>query len=369
MTYPQRRAFSTLDGLRGIAALLVISRHAGYLSNSVSFPESFLAVDLFFLLSGFVIAYAYDDRLARPGNLLNFLGIRLIRLYPLYLLGLVIGLVHRVGSALAGTSGWTMDRVAEALLLGLLLIPKTSYTSVGSTALDGPTWTLLPELLANMAYAACHRWLNRSALAVIVALGAAGVVGCRLSLGTLDAGWDLSQWPITLSRLVFSFFGGALLFRLLRDRRRVRPWLAWSCIAVVAAALVVTPPEPLRAAYELVLVLVVFPVVVCIACISEPGRRSGVLFRFFGLISYAVYVLHEPAAELTVRLLQRGTHLDLSVPAVANLSLAGFVALLVGATWMIDRYYDAPTRRWLSRHWRRDGRLAGTSTMPPTASD
>lgn len=368
MTHPQRRAFSTLDGLRGIAALLVISRHAGYLADGVSFPESFLAVDLFFLLSGFVIAYAYDDRLARPGNVLNFLGIRLIRLYPLYLLGIITGLVYRVGSALTGTPGWTMDRVAEALLLGLFLIPKTSYTSVGSTALDGPTWTLLPELLANMVYAACHRWLNKSALAVIVALGAAGVVGCRLSLGTLDAGWELSHWPITLSRLVFSFFGGVLLFRLLGDRRRVRPWLAWSCIAVVAAALVITPSEPLRAAYELVLVLAVFPTVVCIACVSEPGRWSGVLFRFFGLISYAVYVLHEPAAALTTRLLQRGAHLDFDVPAIANLSLAGFVTLLVGATWLIDRYYDAPTRRWLSRHWRRRGRPAGEATIPPATS-
>lgn len=85
----RRRAFHTLDGLRGIAALLVVSRHVGQLSPGIELPKAFLAVDLFFLLSGFAIAYAYDDRLTQPGFIGKFLSIKLIRLYPLYFLGLL----------------------------------------------------------------------------------------------------------------------------------------------------------------------------------------------------------------------------------------------------------------------------------------
>jgi peptidoglycan/LPS O-acetylase OafA/YrhL len=358
-----RRPFTTLDGLRGVAAVLVVPRHVGEIAGGVSFPESFLAVDLFFLLSGFVIAYAYDERLARGDNILRFLGIRLIRLYPLYLLGIMTGLLYRVGSAYAGTPGWTAARIGEALLLGVLMIPKSPYTSVGSSALDGPTWTLLPELVANLVYAAFHRLLNRMALVVIVALGAAGMVWSRLMFGTLDAGWDPDHWPVAAARLTFSFFGGALVFRLLGDRRRLRPWTAWTCLAIAAVALAATPPEPLQAAYELVLVLALFPTVLCVACLSEPGPRAAALFRFLGLISYAVYVLHEPAGALVGRALQRGARLNLEDPWTANIALVGFLALLVAGTWLVDRYYDTPVRRWLGRRWSRLGR-----TEPDTAT-
>ena len=139
----RRRAFHTLDGLRGVAALLVVSRHAGPLGAGVSFPESFLAVDLFFLLSGFVIAYAYDGRLARPGFAGQFLGIRLIRLYPLYLLGIAVGACYRLGSVLGHTEGLTAGRLGAAVLAGVLLWPSTPFTSASSSDLDGPTWTLL----------------------------------------------------------------------------------------------------------------------------------------------------------------------------------------------------------------------------------
>ena len=98
LTRPERRAFHTLDGLRGVAALLVVTRHANLLSANISFPETFLAVDLFFLLSGFVIAFAYDDRLTNPNFEGRFLVIRLVRLYPLYVLGLFLGLLQRIGS-------------------------------------------------------------------------------------------------------------------------------------------------------------------------------------------------------------------------------------------------------------------------------
>ena len=80
-----KHVYATLDGIRGIAAALVAMRHAGALFPGWDFPNSGLAVDLFFVISGFVVASAYDRRLADGLTLGAFMRIRLIRLYPLYL--------------------------------------------------------------------------------------------------------------------------------------------------------------------------------------------------------------------------------------------------------------------------------------------
>ena len=320
--------------------MLVVTRHANLLATNVSFPETYLAVDLFFLLSGFVIAYAYDNRLTDRNFGRRFLVIRLVRLYPLYVLGLSLGLLQRIGSVASHLQGWNAHRVIVAAVLGLFY---------ASSALDEPTWTLLPELVANMVYAVFFRWLTRPVLCVLVALGAAGVTVCRLSYGTLDAGWTLHQWPVIASRLSFSFFGGVLLFKSIQHRRQTSPLIASLCVLVIAVALTVTPPEYMRETYEIVLVLVVFPIVVWTACRNEPGETAGRLFRFLGLVSYAVYVLHEPAAALFTTILIHGLHLNLSHLLVADVALVVFIALLIFGTWLVDRYYDAPIRKALSR--------------------
>lgn len=357
MVQSHSRAFHTLDGLRGIAALLIIPRHLWLLAGGISLPESYLAVDLFFLLSGFVIAYAYDNRLARPGFLVPFLQIRLIRLYPLYLLGLAAGFVYRTGSVLSGTDNWTASRLLEAFLLGLLLVPQTPWTAVGSSDLDNPTWTLFPELVANMLYAVLFRWLTKPVLLCICIAGGFGVIGSRITYGTLDGGWDLGQFPLIASRLAFSFFGGVLVFRLLGDRRRIRPAVSWLCVLSTGAALSASPSENWRLFYELALVLVVFPLVVWVACQSEPGPVTARLFRFMGLVSYAVYVLHQPVGALFEKFLARGLHLDLEATPVTNSPLLAFVVTLVLGSWLVDRYYDRPVRRTLT-NWAKQSRSA-----------
>ena len=80
MLINNRRSFVTLDGLRGIAALAVVTRHAPYFRNP--FFESYLAVDFFFVLSGFVLAHAYGQRLRGNLSILDFVKIRIVRLYP-----------------------------------------------------------------------------------------------------------------------------------------------------------------------------------------------------------------------------------------------------------------------------------------------
>jgi peptidoglycan/LPS O-acetylase OafA/YrhL len=344
------RAYATLDGLRGVAALIVVTRHIGAILPQDPFPESFLAVDLFFLLSGFVIAHAYEARLLAGRKIgmsvLAFLRTRLIRLYPLYALGLALGLAAAVLQGLAKGAPGEGSFLLKAVVIGALMLPAVPPLPMGSSALDGPTWTLLPELVANMVYAAGLRRLGPRVLTAVVALGAAGLIACEARRGTLDGGWSVDAFPLVAARLGFSFFLGVAMFRL-RPVRRVGPAAASACLAMVAGALMLHPPESVRRLYELLVVLVVFPATVWVAVHREPGALGAPLFSFLGLVSYAVYVLHAPLGALVAMALAAAGY-----PAQGPLAAVLFMLGVVLASALIDRLYDAPVRRWLSRRGR-----------------
>src|ERR1017187_8440436 len=100
-----RRSYRTLDGLRGVGAFMVVMRHVPGFFGPIRVPESFLAVDLFYLVSGFVVAHAYGERLNAGGFLKAFMKTRLIRLYPLYFIGMAIGLVAAIQIGRASCRG------------------------------------------------------------------------------------------------------------------------------------------------------------------------------------------------------------------------------------------------------------------------
>lgn len=334
--HPQRRVYLTLDGLRGVAALAVVTRHAGgYFTHAP--PESFLAVDLFFALSGFVIAHSYGERVEGGGFFRRFAAIRLIRLYPLFLLGITLGFFYRLGSAHVGSEGWTMQRLGIAALEAILIF--------GGGQLDNPTWTLTPELLANFAWAG-FKPLRGVGIYVPIALGAVGVAAAAY-LGTLDSGFNLATAWVGASRVGFSFFLGVVLYRFRSKRPKKATLMATACLAVLAVTLLLSPPTFLRPLFETGAVFVVFPALVFSGSAFEPGETMGRMFRFLGIASYAVYVLHQPLASLSARIVSRGLHVETSSFGLpVGLAFIGAVLLV---SWLTDRYYDAPVRRWLSR--------------------
>jgi peptidoglycan/LPS O-acetylase OafA/YrhL len=344
------RAYRTLDGLRGVAALLVVTRHVGGFFPARMFPESFLAVDLFFLLSGFVIAYAYEARLLAGTSLRAFLKTRLIRLYPLYLLGIGVGVAARLFGGLTDDDhamDWTS--LGQAIAIGLSMLPAAPFMPLGGSALDGPTWTLLPELVANLVYAKSVRRLSKPVLLAVTALGGAGLVACEQVYGTLDGGWKLDALPLLAARLAFSFFLGVTVFRL-RPARGRRPWLAWGCLAALGAALCMQPGAHWRQLYELVAVMVLFPAILLVAVRSEPGRLGAPVFAWLGAVSYAVYVLHHPLGLLADEVQQQFPGAHTPTLLTGALFLAGVT--LLGT--LADKFYDAPVRQRLSaalRHW------------------
>lgn len=335
--HEKRRAFHTLDGIRGIAALIVVLFHIGPFYGLPMPPETFLAVDLFFLLSGFVVAYAYEHRLERGGFLSEFVKIRLIRLYPLYILGLLIACVLPVLQIIHGGGQWTALRLAEQVGLDLFML---------GGVLNTPTWTLAPELLANLLYGVFIKRLTAPILIGITIIGAVILTYWERQYQTVNAGWAHHYLP-AISRATFSFFFGVLLQKVIGDRRKVRNWVAWGSLVAAGALLAFYPPKAEQQYYELALVLVAFPALVAVACMSEPGPKSGRVFRFLGLVSYAVYALHEPIAAVIRHILSRVAHLDeATAHAVAGF---GFMAAIVLIAWLADEFYDAPVRRWLAR--------------------
>jgi len=347
MAAQERRAYQTLDGLRGVGAFVVVMRHVPYLFGPVRVPESFLAVDLFYLVSGFVVAHAYGERLKAGGFFKEFVKTRLIRLYPLYLFGLAVGIIPAAYDVITDPHGWwNLHKLVEAILLGLVMMPMVPGLQATGTALDGPIWTLVPELIANFTYAAVVRYLKPLVLAAILIVCGAGVVYGEFRFGTLDIGYNPTDQWAALARVGYSFFAGVVVFKVVGDRRIDSEILSWLCMAVLTFILVFNPSEELTPWFEIGAVGVAFPLIIAAAAQIEPGPVTGKAFAVIGLVSYGVYLLHQPMGNIARIAFQR---LHVTVPSDWRGLLFGavFMAVVFGLAWWLDGHYDAPFRKWL----------------------
>lgn len=345
--------FVTLDGLRGVAALAVATIHSPEFFPHLH-SSSYLAVDFFFLLSGFVVANAYEEKLKGPMSTRAFVLIRMIRLYPLYLAGMLLGLSAVLIQIARGEDHTALDSLAAFIGFGVLLLPVPPPLSADPYPLNGPSWSLFLEIMANLVYAVTLPWLSSRVLATVVALAAVAVAFAGVHFGTLHVGWLWSHAWGGLARVTFSFFLGVLLFRLRKPRTLPQP-AAWLVMALLPALLMCSPGPKLQAAYDIALVLLVFPPLLLVAAASPPGRAAKPLFQVLGLTSYAIYVFH---ASLYIYAHGVAKALGLLRPQYALGIGVGFLVLLVAVTWLVDLLYDQPVRRWLTR------RAFGSSKPP-----
>ena len=361
--------YELLDGLRGVAALVVIWYHV-FESVATSpvdqrFNDGYLAVDFFFILSGFVVGYAYDDRWKRRAlTLTGFIKRRLIRLHPMVVLGSVLGAVT---FCLQGSVQWdgtpvSFSSVLLALVLGLFLIPALpgSVPEVRGNGemypLNGPTWSLFFEYIGNLCYALFLRRLPTRWLAGFVTLTGAGLAAFALGNGSgyghLGVGWSLADHNLVggFLRLLFAFPMGLLLSRVFRPVA-VRGAF-WTCSLAIVGLLSVpyvgdgTAPW-MNGLYDSVCVLVLFPLLVWLGASGRAtDRKTSGICKFLGDISYPVYVVHYPFMYLFYAWLWRGDAIPFTEawPVAAGL----FVGVVLLA-WMVLKVYDEPVRRWLTR--------------------
>ena len=347
-----KQHFDILDGLRGTAALLVVVFHLleAVFPNAVDNPlrHAYLAVDFFFLLSGFVVGYAYDARWPALG-VRDFLRLRLVRLHPLVLLSSVLGLLCYwfdpfVGQAQHGSG----VRLAIGFVFAVLLLPSPGLPNRGDLThpLNAPGWSLLQEYLANVAYALIGTRLSRRGLQLLVALAAVAVLVTAVTHGSLHGGWARSNWWMAPVRVTFPFFAGLLLYR---QGLRIHLPGAYAWLSILLVVLFAAPASWLNGYYEAGCVLLVFPLVVAAgAGTTSAGRLRG-LCHFSGLLSYPLYLVHYPFVQVF------GHWVTAAHPAAPQLLLvaSALVVFFLGLAWVALRGYDEPVRAKLSAYFRR----------------
>lgn len=358
--------YELLDGLRGVAALLVICYHIfeGFATSPVDqrFNHGYLAVDFFFLLSGFVIGYAYDDRWKRGMRCRDFIRRRLIRLHPMAILGAVFG---AAAFWLQGSVRWDGTPVSAgmlllALLCGMVLLPvwpDAGHEVRGNGEmypLNGPSWSLFFEYLGNLLYAFLLRRLPTRLLALVVVLSGSALAlfaVCDLSgYGHLGVGWTLADYnlPGGLLRMLFSFSAGMLLSRQFRPMHiRGAFWLCSLALALLLAMPYAGSEgnHLSNAIYDSVCVLLLFPLLLWLGASGRAtDRTTARICRFLGDISYPVYIVHYPSMYLFYAWVwKHGYTFAQAWPAAAAL-VAGNIVL----AWCCLKFYDEPLRRWLT---------------------
>jgi peptidoglycan/LPS O-acetylase OafA/YrhL len=293
--------YLTLDALRGVAALLVIAFHArayGLLPDHVA-DRAYLAVDFFFCLSGYVIAYAYEDKLRTDLTTSSFLRRRLARFYPLYLAGLGLGIAKALAQVASGdTNALSLSKISVALGAGLFFLPVVGLGPVWQLyPVNPPAWSLLWELIVNAAYASLVRRGGIRLLNGVLVLAAISLIGAAYHHGSLDGGSMVSDWWLAVPRVVFSFTMGVIIFGHHKGdgmRTAQFPFLSIGLLAALGLSLVIPVRAQWSVLYDLLFVMVVSPSLISYASAIEPSMTARTPFRFLGAISFPAYTLHYP---------------------------------------------------------------------------
>ena len=372
----QKPHFALLDGLRGVAALAVLWYHVneGFAFAEVtngagdgiirSFNHGYLAVDFFFILSGFVIAYAYDDRWNQGLTMGNFIKRRLIRLHPMLIAGAIIGAITFLVQGGVTWSGESVSLAQVLLCLGLTFlfipsVPGGSYEVRGNGELfplNGPYWSLFFEYIGNLLYGLLLRRLSTKVLAVLVAL--LGITffwfaTCNISeYGSIGVGWTLDTVNFCggLLRMLFPFTLGMLLSRTFKPRPvRGAFWLCSILLVALFAVPYIEAMQPLcmNGVFEMTCIMLVFPAIVLLAAsCTSVGATTNRIATFLGELSYPLYTVHYPLMYLFYAgLIANEQYNFMSAPWQSLCVMGGSILLAI----VLMKCYDAPVRKWLTK--------------------
>ncbi len=370
--------YEILDGLRGVAAILVVAFHLfETYSKGPAYQiinHGYLAVDFFFLLSGFVIGYAYDDRWNKMSTW-QFFKRRLVRLHPMVIMGGFIGmLLFYFGASpsfsLIDQTPWWV--VILMFIYGCTMIPAPANLDIRGWAetypLNGPCWSLMLEYIANILYALFIRRLGKITLGILVFFFAILTVTLTMNLDpfgvfpngnfaayTVIGGWGVTpdQLYVGLTRLLFPFFCGLLISRVgkLINVKRGFWWCSFIIFVMLAMPRVGgTNPENfwMNGIYDTVCILILFPIIVSMGAGSKvTGKRSVAICKFLGEISYPLYITHYPL--IYIQMSWAAKHQD--APMGQHIMVAASVLIFaICMAYAALKLYDEPVREWLKQH-------------------
>lgn len=359
--------YEILDGLRGVAALLVVLFHVFEIHSHGDHSKQiinhgYLAVDFFFLLSGFVLGYAYDDRWGKM-TLKDFFKRRIIRLQPMIIIGSIIGalLFYFQDSPALGWGGinevpvWKMLLV---MLIGFTLIPVGKGLDIRGWnemhPLNGPAWSLFFEYIANIVYALILCRVSKVVLAILVVVAAGFTIYYALTNpnGDIIGGWsidDSTQLKIGFIRLVFPFLAGLLLARIGKLRYTKNAFLSAALLLVVLLSVPRLGDADslcLNGLYECFCLIIMFPFIIWLGAGGKvQGYKASKVCKFLGDISYPIYITHFP---ITYVYMAWVTNNNLTLEQSWHYGLLVVIAA-VATAYLAMRFYDLPIREWLRK--------------------
>ena len=362
--------YALLDGLRGVAALLVVWYHvfegfqfAGNKPVIDFINHGYLAVDFFFILSGFVVGYAYDSRWGKTLTLGGFFRRRLIRLQPMVIMGAVIGAASFLTSDMERWDGThaTLLLTFLAFVCGCLMLPalpgmpREVRGNGEMFPLNGPCWSLFFEYVGNIVYALFIRRLSTRLLALL-----SFALCCALSwfavtdqsgYGSIGVGWTV-DWTNILGgslRMLCPFTMGLLLSRIFKPIHHARGafWTSAALLLIIFHVPYIYSDGvlSLNGVFEAVCIIAVFPLVVWYAASGKTTDEASTrICRFLGDISYPLYIVHYPIMYAFYMWLIK-TH-QYTLHETWPVALATLTASIILA-WLCLKLYDMPVRKWL----------------------
>lgn len=342
-TVPPAR-LEVLDGMRGIAAIVVLVFHLRQQHTLESLPYAPLAVDFFYLLSGYVVALAYGKRLAsRAVTPAGFAHVRLRRLYPLAFFGTMLGiglaaLAVMKGSVAAGD-------VAVTAVLALLLLPSPVFTQWPTAyPFNMAAWSLAFEAFANAVYAVIAPRLTTPRLIALLAVSLGGLAWLAFVQDGIAGGNNRANFGWGFVRVLFPFFAGVLLQRL-RPSPGIGPAGSALLILVLGGALLAGFGKGWL--LSLIYVAVLFPALVWLGAQCRPGPRLAMACRWTGALSYPLYITQGPVLRAGEEVLK---HVHFSTAGAIGFAVVEAGAAIAVAV-LASRYIDDAGRRvidWLA---------------------
>jgi peptidoglycan/LPS O-acetylase OafA/YrhL len=343
----EKHHFAALDGLAGVAAIVVLAVHAlDPFELDYLLPHAQLAVDFFFLLSGFVICCAYEQRLLTNMTTGDFVRGRLIRLYPLYIFGLICGFVIFLARFYFKNNGLDINSIV-AFVSGFFLIPTSLVHNEGWNSVypfNFPSWALFFLLLINVIYLLIVARLSTRLLLTILLTSGLVVVAQAYIMGGVIGGDHWDNLVCGLGRVFFPFFCGVFLFRWYRARTDFKFSLPGPVLALLLVAVMAWPVSRLNWVFESAVVLIIFPMLVIGGAQNKPGPKTSAVYLFLGRLSYPLYILHYPFLKLFGFLAR-----VLSLEGRLIWIMVG-IEMICGVLFaiVVMKAFDEPLRKWLS---------------------
>lgn len=276
-----------------------------------------------------------------------------------------------------------VGQVLLLVVLGALMIPVTPVMDIRGWneqyPLNGNAWSLLFEYCANIMYALFIRRFSKLLLVVFVALSALLTLNLTLDIDvfgvltdhdvqayTVIGGWELNVKHvfIGLSRLLYPFFAGLLLSRMMRDtlssasdsirRRGFARRGFWICSLLLVVILLMprvggTTHYLYNGIYEAVAILVVFPIIVFLGGCCHVTGKSARICKWLGDISYPLYIMQYPIVY-GMQGAWATLHPNATTDQTIFINISTYIISILVA-WASLKLFDEPVREWMKEHW------------------